>query len=296
MLHDNKPTIIANWKMNPSNYEDTINLFNLYYQNLDLSKINLIVAPPTIYLLALSKLLNQLLKTNDINNNDINYQFKLNSKSIYLSIQNICWGSVGAFTGETSVEMVKDLGIRFAILGHSECRTNYQETEEIIAKKIMLALQAKIMPIVCIGETQEQLLKGDKVIQGFIRQQVFTILKQVNNLYEKDKINIERIFIAYEPCWAIGKKSEINIDYIYKQINYIKETIEILSIKNFNKLNKMNAINNKNHQGIKFHLLYGGSVNPINAKNILQITDLDGILVGGASLEFEQFSQIVKQV
>lgn len=275
MLYNDKLTIVANWKMNPTDYASAIELCNLYLKNLDFTKINLIIAPPTIYLFSLVN----LLKQQDLNSNQT--QTKQNSGSIFLSIQNFCAESNGAFTGDTSVKMVKDLRVNFAILGHSECRKYYQETDQLIAKKVILALQEAMIPIICIGETQEQFFQGDQAVKEFLQQQLLSIIKQINSLPENVKVN--HVFIAYEPVWAIGSGVDVDLNYIQQNISYITNIINTLLI-------------NKINQNLKFYLLYGGSVNQNNAKEILQLTDLGGILVGGSSLKFQQFNQICKSV
>ncbi len=275
MLYNDKLTIVANWKMNPTDYISAIELGDLYLKNLDFTKINLIVAPPTVYLFSLVN----LLKQRDLNSNQT--QTKQNLDSIFLSVQNFCAEYNGAFTGDTSVKMVKDLGVNFAILGHSECRKYYQETDQLIAKKVMLALQEAMIPIICIGETQEQFYQGDQAIKEFLQQQLLIIIKQINSLPEN--VKVKHVFIAYEPVWAIGSGVDVDINYIQQNISYIKNIIKTLLI-------------NKINQNLKFYLLYGGSVNQNNAKEILQLTDLGGILVGGSSLKFQQFNQICKSV
>ena len=266
MLYNDKLTIVANWKMNPTDYASAIELGNLYLQNLDFTKINLIIAPPTIYLFSLV---------------DFIKQRKLNLNSIFLSVQNFCAEYNGAFTGDTSVKMVKDLGVNFAILGHSECRKYYQETDQLIAKKVMLALEETMIPIICIGETQEQFQQGDQAVKEFLQQQLFIIIKQINSLPED--VKVKHVFIAYEPVWAIGSGVDVDLNYIQQNISYIKNLIKTLLI-------------NKVNQNLKFYLLYGGSVTEDNAKGILQLTDLGGVLVGGSSLKFQQFNQICKSV
>lgn len=279
-MYNDRPTIIANWKMNPTNYADVIDLFNLYCQEFNSNRIdpkfNLIVAPPTMYLFPLFKFLTSQ-----------NLNQKLNS--IFLSGQNFCCEPKGAFTGDTSIEMLQDLGIKFSILGHSECRKYYKETDEIIAIKMLLALQSNIIPIVCIGETQEQFVQGDKVIKAFLKQQLLVVIKKIENLLNnipsaanaKNKINkfAKCFFIAYEPVWAIGNGANVDVNYIQQNIDYIQHVISSYLI-------------NKIDSDLKYYILYGGSVNHNNAKELFKIRNLGGVLVGGASLKFEQFKEI----
>lgn len=252
MLFKKDLTIVANWKMNPNNYNIAQELFNLYAEKINCDKINLIVAPPAVYLKPLTKLIKQ---------------DKIN---ISLSAQNICWEDHGAFTGEISANMVKDIGCNYTIIGHSECRKHYKETDKIIAKKFLMALQAKLIPIVCVGENKSQFDKGEFEVERILYKQLKFILKHAIHL----SVNSEFI-IAYEPVWSIGTGLSANPQYINQTCGYIHE-----------KINHLTSIKQK------IKVLYGGSVNISNVKSILQLSNVDGVLVGGASLNAQQFSQI----
>ena len=238
-------TIIANWKMNPKSYDAAINLLDLYIENINNNKINLnnmdlIIAPPAIYLQ------NIYLKLQ---------KFQINN--IYLSAQNICWEDQGAFTGELSASGFKSIGCDFAIIGHSERRIYNNETNELIAKKCLTAIGAGLTPVICVGETKIE-FDNQETWQVLSKQLEF--LKNINNNF----------LIAYEPVWAIGTGVTADLSYIIKVSEFIKERFNTRDIK----------------------VLYGGSVNEVNAKTIFQLVSLDGALVGGGSLDPNQFAKI----
>lgn len=258
MFQFNKQKIVvANWKMNPNSYDEVVNLLNLYIENINnnkinLDKINFVVAPPAVYM---SNIYLQL------------KQYKINK--IYLSAQNICWETHGAFTGELSANSFKSIGCELVIIGHSERRTYNQETNELIAKKFLIAINSGLIPIVCVGENKTEF--GEQKTWQILEQQLFFI----ERFLEKKAINSDKckFLIAYEPVWAIGTGVSADLAYIAKIADYIKQKLDMLNLKNFK-------------------ILYGGSVNANNAKSILQISNIDGILVGGSSFDIEQLTKI----
>lgn len=263
MLLNKDLTIVANWKMHPNSYIQAKNLIDSYIQhlnfnNINLLNLNLIIAPPAIYL--------QSLITDTLKNN-INISF---------SAQNIscATSAIGAYTGEVSASMFKDLGCKYAIIGHSECRKHDQETDQLIAKKFLIALQAALIPIVCIGEDKTQFEQGNSVIKLVLAKQLKLILQQANNFFVNTK-NIE-FFIAYEPIWSIGTGLYADLSHINQIAAYIREQIN----------------NSKLNSNIKIKILYGGSVNITNAKNILESSNIDGALIGGSSLDGPGFAKI----
>jgi triosephosphate isomerase (TIM) len=225
--------------MNPDTEIEANNLLDLYIDKINLDNINFIIAPPAVYLKEC------FLKLSKLNNN-----------KIFLSAQNISWETKGAFTGELSATSCKSVGAEFSIIGHSERRKYNQETDELIAKKFVIAVNAGLMPIICVGESKIE----------FDNNKTWAVLaKQLEYL----KINKNlKFLIAYEPVWSIGSGASADVDYIAKVINYIKNNI-------FN-----------NSDNIK--ILYGGSVNAANAQSIFSIANLDGVLIGGASLDIGQ--------
>lgn len=241
-----KPLIISNWKLNGNkniidNFIKKLKLIN------NIKNMSLVIAPPIIYLEHFKNL--------------------IFDKNISLAAQNIDIHNFGAFTGEISVDMVKDIGAKYVIIGHSERRILHKEDNNIIFKKIDLVKKANLISIVCIGENEIE-YKNNETKK--------TCINQINSLFYQNKIeDIKNIIIAYEPIWAIGTGKSADPEKIQYLIRYIKKYIK-------NKFNISEDI----------LMLYGGSVNEKNAKNFLQQPDIDGLLVGNASLEANFFSSI----
>ena len=183
--------------------------------------------------------------------------------SLYLGAQDCSKFKEGAYTGEISASMLKENNCIFCIVGHSERRQVFKENNEDIKIKATQLLDEQIIPIICIGETLEQ--KKMHKTHEVLKEQVFNSLPPNSS---KDSI-----VIAYEPIWAIGTGMTPTLDEINNIHKYLKKDI-------------------KEIEGYK--LLYGGSVNPKNASDIMNLEYVDGVLVGGASLKADQFSQILK--
>lgn len=189
---------------------------------------------------------------------------------IKIAAQNMHYEDKGAFTGEVSAEMLVDLGVQYVIIGHSERRQYYNETDATVNKKVIKALKAGLKPIICVGESLEQRETG--VTADFVRYQVGYAL---NGVSAEDMKNI---VIAYEPIWAIGTgKTATN-----EQANEVCRTIR-------------QALNEKYGKKVAnaTYIQYGGSVNVKNAAELFSMSDIDGGLVGGASLKSDDFCKIV---
>ncbi len=187
-----------------------------------------------------------------------------------LSAQNASEQSDGAFTGEISMPMLKELGCEYVILGHSERRAMYGETDEIVFAKVKAAFDSGLTPILCIGETDEENQAGHT--EAVLTKQ---LQPAIDGLSAEQK---QAIVIAYEPVWAIGTgRTPSNED-----IQAIHEKIRCLFSQNDDTIS--NSV----------RILYGGSVKPNNAKEIFALADVDGGLVGGASLTIDSFEQIIK--
>lgn len=182
--------------------------------------------------------------------------------NIKLGAQNVHYEEKGAFTGETSANMLLSVDAKYCIIGHSERRQYFCETDEIVNKKAKKLLEKNIKPIICVGETLEQREKGE--LYEFISTQVKNALKDIS---EDDVKN--NIVIAYEPIWAIGTGVTATSMQAQEMCKYIREEIRKL-------------YNNAVAENIRIQ--YGGSVKPSNANEILNMEDIDGALVGGASL------------
>ena len=190
--------------------------------------------------------------------------------NIKIGAQNMPWEEKGAYTGEVSAPMLKSIGVEYVILGHSERRQYFAETDETVNKKIKSALAHGLKPIVCVGETLEQRESGQT-------EQIVT--SQVEKAFEGIPTSeLEKITIAYEPIWAIGTGKTATKEDANSTIMQIRK-----------KLAEMYGQNEANGVIIQ----YGGSVKSANAKELFEMSDIDGGLVGGASLKADEFSKIV---
>jgi triosephosphate isomerase (TIM) len=256
-----KKIIVANWKMNPQSLLKAKKLFLSIKNGIEkthniLKKSEIIICPPFVYLEPLSKLLQP--KT-----------YNLKPK---LGAQDLFWEEKGAFTGEISPKMLKNLRIEYVILGHSERRHILKETDEMIAKKLKTAIKNKLKPILCIGETEIERRSG----------KTFKILKnQLNRAIENlqpETYNLKTIIIAYEPVWAIGTGNPCKPEEAKEVLIFLKKETE--------------QLNNLTTQQL---ILYGGSVNSQNAKDYIEV-GFDGLLIGGASLKPREFIEILKRI
>lgn len=244
--------VVANWKMSPETLEEIKKVFNgTRSVAKGLKNTDVVICPPFPFLHPLAK---------------------LNCpKNVFLGVQNIFGELKGAFTGEVSVGMVKNLGVKFCIIGHSERRA-MGETNEVVRKKIQVAFDSGLIPILCIGE-KERDKEGNHL--GFIRNQIKECLTGLQ------KKHLVGIIIAYEPIWAIGKsyKEAMDPTDIHETVLFIKKIISELFGRDI-------------ADGCR--ILYGGSVEAENAGETIRIGNVDGFLVGHASLFPEQFSLILK--
>ena len=190
--------------------------------------------------------------------------------NIKIGAQNMHWEEKGAYTGEVSGKMLKSIGVEYVIIGHSERRQYFAETDETVNKKIKAALANELKPIVCVGETLEQREAG-KAIEVITEQTKLA-------MQDLTKEQISNIMIAYEPIWAIGTGKTATSEDANNAIKSIRQEIEKL----YDTQTAQNII-----------LLYGGSVKADNSKELFTTSDIDGGLVGGASLKVDEFSKIV---
>ena len=243
------PMIAGNWKMNTT-VSEAIELVNEMRQELDqIDNVDKVICPPFISLATVRKL--------------------IKGSSIKLGAQNIYFEEKGAYTGEISPPMLADL-CEFVIIGHSERRQYFNETGEIINKKVQAALKVKLKPILCVGERLEENEAGrtEEIVTGQLRS-ALTGLDDVNGL-----------IIAYEPIWAIGTGKAATGKQANETSGLIRQTIS-------QKYGKRIA------QDVR--ILYGGSVTAANATEFISQPEIDGALVGGASLKANQFLSIVTQ-
>jgi triosephosphate isomerase len=193
------------------------------------------------------------------------------SEKVKLGAQNMSWEKSGAFTGEISAAMLRDLFVRYVVLGHSERRQLLGETDEFVNRKVRAAHEAALRPIVCVGETLEQREAGDveKVLGAQLRG-------SLANLSAKE---LQDSVVAYEPVWAIGTGKTASAEQAQEAHAFIRQVLQEISDET---------------TANKVRIQYGGSVKPDNAHTLMSQPDIDGALVGGASLDPRSFAQIVK--
>ncbi|MBI5212199.1 MAG: triose-phosphate isomerase [Nitrospirae bacterium] len=242
-----KPFIAANWKMNKTIGETKSFLDEFIPLVKDAKDVDIIIAPPFTSLGIASAM--------------------LKDTNIQLSAQDIFYEEKGAFTGEVSPVMLADAGCEHVIIGHSERRQYFHETDEIVNKKIKAARKQGLDVIFCIGESLEERESGKTL--DVLEREVENGLKDVP---------ADGIVVAYEPIWAIGTGKTATIEQAQEAHKYIRE--RLASIYG----NKANEI----------RILYGGSVTPDNVDSLMACEDVDGALVGGASLKPDSFARIVK--
>lgn len=189
--------------------------------------------------------------------------------NIKIGAQNMHWEESGAFTGEVSPKMLKEIPVDYVLIGHSERRQYFNETDETVNKKIKSALDHNIKPIVCVGETLEQRESG--TAEDVIKNQIIKAFEGIN------KDNISKIVVAYEPIWAIGTGKTASADDANDMILFIRETIGSLYEKEKDLV----------------RIQYGGSVKPSNISELMSKSEIDGALVGGASLKAEDFIDLI---
>ena len=237
--------ICGNWKMNKTSSEarefaEKINKF-------DFKNVDVLLAPSFVALESFRKNL---------------------SEKIEVSAQNLSQFDDGAFTGEVSTTMLKNIGVENVIIGHSERREKFFESNEIVNTKVKKALADGFHVILCLGEALEVKTENKEV--DFVKDELLKSLHGIENL--------QNITIAYEPIWAIGTGKTCSAEDAEKMCREIRSIIN----KNYGEISK------------DIRILYGGSVKPSNAKEILSQDNIDGVLVGGASLDVEGFIEIIK--
>ena len=191
--------------------------------------------------------------------------------NIKIGAQNMHWEESGAYTGEVSPNMLKCINVEYVIIGHSERRQYFAETDEAVNKKIKSALNHSLKPILCVGETLEQ--RENNMQDAIISNQIKSALKGIES--------IENIIIAYEPIWAIGTGKVATKEDANNTIKIIRSTVKELYGDNV----AQNVC-----------ILYGGSVKKENAKELFSTSDIDGALVGGASLKVDEFAKILESM
>jgi triosephosphate isomerase len=244
-----KKLIVANWKMN-TNHQEALDLAESIIKQAKTLSGQVVLCPPAIWIVEISK------------------SIKKSDNLIKLGAQNIYFKDLGAYTGEISATMIKDF-CQYVILGHSERRLYFKETDKEINSKIKLALKNNIKPILCVGEFEQNNNKDQENLFAQISQGLEGISKQ----------EMEKIAIAYEPVWAIGTGNNASSEYAEKIITNLRNRIAIIFDRDI---------------ADKTKILYGGSVNSKNFSGYLKSSQINGLLVGGASLKADEFVKICK--
>ncbi len=240
-----KNLIAANWKMNPASKKEAKEIFDAIKKGVKNVKSEVVICPPFIFLPELN--------------------------GLALGGQNVYFEEKGAFTGEISVPMLKDVGAEYVIIGHSERRKYFAETDEAVNKKIKKALSAGLKVIFCIGETKEEKDQNKKtaVMQGQLAGGLKSITRD----------ELKNVAVAYEPVWAIGTGENCSVDETMSSIVFIRKVLTDL-------------YNRDVADGVR--ILYGGSVKSENSGSYIKEAGANGLLVGGASLKPEEFVKIVQ--
>jgi triosephosphate isomerase len=254
-MSERKPLIVGNWKMN-ANHLETIQMVQKLSYRLDLAdyeRVEVVVVPPFTALRSAQVVIEQ------------------DRMMFGLGAQNVFWEEEGAYTGEVSAPMLAKLAVDHVIVGHSERRQLFGETDETVNKKVRAVLSAGMRPILCVGETLEEREAGqaEEVVVGQIKGGLARVVAE----------SVSRLSIAYEPIWAIGTGRTALPDDAGLITEIIRETVREMT--------------NSEAAG-SVRILYGGSVNPGNIKDFMAKRNIDGALVGGASLDQDKFAAIVR--
>jgi triosephosphate isomerase len=250
-MNNRRPLIAGNWKMFktcPEAVETAAKLVTLVAGTTDM---DVMIAPPFTALAPVFDVVKE--------------------SSVSLGAQNLFWESQGAFTGEISPAMLVSTGCTYVIIGHSERRQHFSETDETVNKRIQAAVNNDLIPVMCVGESEEERESNN----------TFSVLdKQVKKGLKGFSSNdLKRLVIAYEPVWAIGTGKTATADQAQEVHQFLRAMVE----KSFG-----------NMLAKSIRILYGGSVKPNNIAELMAMPDVDGALVGGASLDPDTFSKIVR--
>ena len=251
MKKKRKLIIAGNWKMNKTVAEAIALVDDLKIELANINEVDIVVCPPFTALCEVAK--------------------ALRDSNIRLGAQDMSEHNSGAYTGEIAAEMLKEFGVRYVILGHSERRQYHKESDELISKKARAAHAASLQPIICVGETLAEREAGqtEKVLETQVR----------GSLTGLSKDQMVETIIAYEPVWAIGAGKTATTAQAQEAHAFIRG----LLVKLFDET-----------VARRVRIQYGGSVKPSNARELMSQPDVDGALVGGASLEARSFADIVK--
>lgn len=249
-----KKIVAGNWKMNLTFEEGqklTTEIVNMY-KDENIKDVTVVLNPPFVHLFPVKKLVG-------------------NSPNLFLGGQNCSDKASGAFTGETSASMLKSFGAEYVIIGHSERREYFKESNELLTAKVKQALENGLTPIFCCGEPLE--IREAGTHEAYVKNQL------TESLFGLSAEDFAKIVIAYEPIWAIGTGKTASSDQAQEMHKALRAHL---------------ASKYGQDAADKTSILYGGSCNPANAKDIFSKTDVDGGLIGGASLKSRDFMDIIK--
>ena len=247
-----KKIVAANWKMNMTQAEAARFVESMLLDLGEITDVEVVIVPPFT---AIAKVMEALGR----------------AQNIKVGAQNMYWEKNGPFTGEISGPLLRDLFVHYVVLGHSERRTLFGETDEIVNRKVRAAHEATLRPIVCIGETLEQRDKGN--VEKILAIQMRGSLAGLNAK------ELQETVIAYEPVWAIGTGRNATPDQAQEAHAFVRHILGEMA---------------DDATAERVRIQYGGSVKPENARELMSQPDIDGALVGGASLDPRSFVQIVK--
>ncbi len=243
-----KNLIVANWKMNPENAKEAKKLFDAVKKGIrGIKNSDVVICPPFVYVSS----------------------FKFHVSGLALGAQDVFWEDKGAYTGEVSPSQLQDEKVEYVIVGHSERRKYFGETDETINKKLKKVLAVGLKPILCVGENE-----GEDP-SSILEKQITGALKNIS------RDGIKHITIAYEPVWAIGTGNNCSPDKAMTSLLVIKKLISQL-------------YNRELADAVR--VLYGGSVSSQNSARYIKEAGFNGLLVGGASLKADEFTAIVKSI
>jgi triosephosphate isomerase len=247
-----KKIVAANWKMNMTQAESGRFVESLLLDLGDISDVEVVIIPPFTAIVKVTESLGK-------------------AQNIKVGAQNMYWERSGAFTGEISAPLLRDLFVRYVVLGHSERRALFGETDEIVNRKVRAAHESTLRPIVCVGETLAQRDRGnvEKILSIQLR----------GSLAKLTETELQETVIAYEPVWAIGTGRNATPEQAQQAHSFIRGTLGEMFDET---------------TAERVRIQYGGSVKPENARELMSQPDIDGALVGGASLDPRSFAQIVK--
>ena len=237
-----KNIIVANWKMNPSTSKEASDIFNAVKMGVEgFNNVKVVVCPPFVYLPLL--------------------------KGLSLGAQNVSYEEKGSYTGEVSPLQLRDLGVEYVILGHSESRKHFNDTDEIVNKKVKESLHEGLRPFFCLGEKEGE--NREQLLENQIKIGLSGVSAE----------DFKNIIIAYEPVWAIGTGKNCPVGELQNAVLFIKKIISDLFRQEVSE---------------NLTIIYGGSVNSQNSREYLKEGGVNGLLVGGASLKSEEFIKIVE--